>query len=127
MKYKILFLTLLLIFTGCSFNQAKIVSSATILIKTPKMKFYDKGFITKYNNYTKVQILSVGTSILSLKIYDNQICRDTFKCQSLKSFNNEFLHESYNDDFIKELFDSEDKEIIHRDKKNKILIKIKKD
>lgn len=91
------------------------------------MKFYDKGFITKLQNYTKVQIFSAGTSILSLKIYDNQICRDTFKCQSLKSFNNEFLHKSYDDDFIKKLFDKEDKEIIHRDKKNNILIKIKKD
>ena len=91
------------------------------------MKFYDKGFITKLQNYTKVQIFSAGTSILSLKIYNNQICRDTFKCQSLKSFNSEFLDKSYDDDFIKKLFDKEDKEIIHRDKKNKILIKIKKD
>jgi len=97
------------------------------MIKTPKMKFYDKGFITKFRDYTKVQIFSAGTSVLSLKIYDNQICKDTFKCQSLKSFNNEFLDKSYKDTFIKELFDNEDKEIIHRDKKNNILIKIKKD
>jgi len=94
------------------------------MIKTPKMKFYDKGFITKFRDYTKVQIFSAGTSVLSLKIYDNQICKDTFKCQSLKSFNND---KSYKDTFIKELFDNEDKEIIHRDKKNNILIKIKKD
>ena len=97
------------------------------MIKTPKMKFYDKGFITKSRDYTKVQIFSAGTSVLSLKIYDNQICKDTFKCQSLKSFNDEFLNKSYKDTFIKELFDNEDKEIIHRDKKNNILIKIKKD
>ena len=91
------------------------------------MKFYDKGFITKYSDYTNVQILQAGTAILNLKIYDNQICRDTFTCQSLRSFNNEFLDKSYADSFIKDLFDNEDKEIIHRDKKNKILIKIKKD
>jgi len=91
------------------------------------MKFYDRGFISKYTNYTNVQIFSVGTSILNLKIYENQICSDTFKCQSLKSFNNEFLHKSYKADFIKTLFDKEEKEIVHRDKINKILIKIKKD
>lgn len=74
-----------------------------------------------------MQILSAGTSVLSLKIYDNQICRDTFECQSLKSFNREFLDESYEDNFLKELFEKEDKEVTHRDKKNNILIKIKKD
>jgi len=120
-------LPFLLLFVGCSFTQPKVVSSATILIKTPTMKFYDKGFITKFKDYTKVQVFSAGTSVLSLKIYDNQICKDTFSCQSLKSFNKEFLDKSYDDGFIKELFDKEDKEIIHRDKKNKILIKIKKD
>ena len=91
------------------------------------MKFYDKGFISQYSDYTKVEIFSAGTAVLSLKIYDNQICRDTFECQSLKAFNNDFLHTSYEDDFIKILFDKEDKEIIHRDNKYKILIKIKKD
>lgn len=91
------------------------------------MKFYDKGFINKFDNYTQVQIFSAGTSILSLKIYKNQICRDTFECQTLKSFNNEYLHKSYKDNFLKELFDKEDKEVTHRDKANRILIKIKKD
>ena len=91
------------------------------------MKFYDKGFITKYSDHTSVQILSAGVSILNLDIYENQICQKTFKCQSLKSFNNEFLDKSYEDSFIKKLFEKEEKEIIHRDKKNKILIKIKKD
>jgi len=91
------------------------------------MKFYDKGFITKFTNYTNVQIFSAGTSVLNLKLYDKQICRDTFECQNLKSFNSEFLHKSYEENFIKELFDNENKEIIHRDKKNKILIKITKD
>ncbi len=101
--------------------------TATILIKTPKLKFYDKGFITKFDNYTKVEILSAGTSVLSLQIYEDRICQDTFECQSLESFNREFLDKDYDKQFLRELFEQEDKEIIHRDKKNKILIKIKKD
>lgn len=91
------------------------------------MKFYDRGFINKYNEYTQVQIFSAGTVVLNLKIYDNQICRDTFACQSLKSFNNDYLDKNYEDDFLKKLFEKEEKNIIHRDKKNGILIKIKKD
>ena len=91
------------------------------------MKFYDKGFITKYNNYTKVEVFSAGTAVLTLKVYEDQVCRDTFECQSSKDFNREYLSSNYKNDFLKTLFDKEEKEIVHRDKENRILIKIKKD
>jgi hypothetical protein len=91
------------------------------------LKFYDKGFISKFDDYTKVEIFSAGTLVLSLQIYEDRICQDTFECQDLESFNREFLGKDYDKQFLKELFDKEDKEIIHRDKKNKILIKIIKD
>lgn len=91
------------------------------------MKFYDKGFISKYIDYTQVQIFSAGTAVLNLKIYKNQICQSTFECQSLQSFNNDYLHSSYDKNFLRELFLKDEKEIIHRDKENRILIKIRKD
>lgn len=91
------------------------------------MKFYDKGFITKFEDYTKVQVLSTGVTILELDIYENQICKDTFKCQSAKSFNEEFLHKSYKNNFLKALFEKEEKETTFRDMQNNILIKIKRD
>jgi NADPH-dependent 7-cyano-7-deazaguanine reductase QueF-like protein len=83
----------LFIFTGCfSTNEPQISSSsATILIKTLQMKFYDKGFVYKFKDYTQVQIFSAGTAILDMKIYDDKICRTTFKCQDLESFNKENL------------------------------------
>ena len=91
------------------------------------MKFYDKGFIYKYQDYTSVQIFSAGTVILNLKMYEDRICKDTFACQDLKTFNKEFLHESYEEEFLRNLFEKNQQNIIHRDKKNKILIKIKRD
>lgn len=91
------------------------------------MKFYDKGFISKFSDYTEVQILSAGVSVLKLKIYEDKICKDTFQCQSSSSFNKEYLNKNYSDDFLKKLFDNDKKDITHRDKENKILIKIKKD
>jgi hypothetical protein len=69
-------LTVLIFFAGCSTIKPQFVSSATILIKTPKMKFYDKGFITKYRDYTNVQILQAGTSVLTLKM-----CLTTSNCK----------------------------------------------
>ena len=102
-------------------------SSATILIKTPQMKFYDKGFIYKFKDFTQVQIFTAGTAILDMKIYEDKICRSTFECKNLKTFNKENLSASYPDNFLKELFKRNEKEIVHRDKANDILIKIIKD
>lgn len=91
------------------------------------MKFYDRGFIYKYKDYTQVQIFSAGTAILDMKIYDDKVCKSTFKCQDLKTFNAQNLNSSYEDNFIKKLFERNEKEIIHRDTKNGILIKIIRD
>ena len=91
------------------------------------MKFYDKGFIYKYKDYTQVQIFSAGTAVLDMKIYEDKICRATFKCQDLESFNKENLASSYPNNFLKELFERNEREIIHRDIENGILIKIKRD
>ncbi len=115
--------------TGCfSTNEPQISSnSATILIKTPQMKFYDKGFIYKYKDYTQVQTFSAGTAVLDMKIYEDKVCRTTFKCQDLVTFNKENLSSTYPDNFIKELFERNQKEVIHRDKTNDILIKIIRD
>lgn len=128
MIYKI-FLTLFLVlfFTSCANKTPIKSSSATILIKTPTMKFYDKGFITKFDNYTQVQIYSAGKTVLDLKIYQDSVCQSTFECESLKEFNRKYLSKSYEDSFLKNLFDNPKKELIHRDRDNSILIKIKKD
>ncbi len=91
------------------------------------MKFYDKGFIKKFPSFTQVAIFSAGVAVLELKIYENQICKDTFACQDLKSFNKEFLSGSYSDNFLKTLFEQEQKNIRFEDKENRILIKINKD
>ena len=115
------------IFAGCFNTKPTLSSSATILIKTPHMKFYDKGFIYNYDNYTQVQIFSAGTVVLDMKIYEDRVCKSTFKCQDLKTFNKENLSSSYDDNFIKELFERNQKEVVFRDKENKILIKIKRD
>jgi hypothetical protein len=91
------------------------------------MKFYDKGFISKYENYTQVQIYSAGKTVLDLKLYNNKVCKSTFECEDSTNFNKKYLHSSYKEDFLKSIFDEDKKESIFRDTKNKILIKIKRD
>lgn len=91
------------------------------------MKFHDKGFIYKFKDYTQVQIFSAGTVILDMKIYEDKVCKSTFKCQDLKTFNKENLSSSYDDDFLKKLFERTEKEVIFKDSENNILIKIIRD
>jgi hypothetical protein len=115
------------IFTGCFNTKPQLTSSATILIKTPNMKFYDKGFILKYNDHTQVQIFQAGIVVLDMKIYEDRVCKGTFECQDLATFNRENLDKSYPKNFLKTLFERNEKEVIHRDKENRILIKIRRD
>lgn len=122
MAYKFLILFMVILFTGCSIKQPLKEQSATILIKTPTMKFYDKGFITHYQDHTHLQIYNAGQSVLELKIYKDKICKDTFACQSLKSFNKDFLHTSYEDDFLPKLFS--EKSIDFKDTQHKITIRV---
>jgi len=121
------YILLIFIFTGCAIKQPVLSQSATILLKTPSMKFYDKGFISVYDTYTQVQIFSAGSLILNLEIYKDKICQSTFKCQSLTSFNAQNLDDTYEESFLKKLFDKQEKRVVFRDKKKKILIKILRD
>ena len=74
------------------------------------MKFYDKGFIFNYDDYTQVQIFSAGTAILDMKIYEDRVCSSTFKCEKLEIFNAKNLHKSYKKEFLRELFSKNERE-----------------
>lgn len=119
-------LLVILFFSSCSINQPIKSQSATILIKTNSMKFYDNGFIKKFPNYTNVQIYSAGQVVLDLSLYDNQICQSTFKCLDIKTFNQEYLNLNSSDNILKKIFDDNKEVVRYRDKKSNILIKINK-
>jgi hypothetical protein len=116
---------ILLIFQACSIKQPSISSSATIIFKTPTMKFYDKGFVNRYDDHIHLQILNIGAVVLDLKIYNNKICQSTFQCIEAKKFNLKYLSKEYNDDFLYNLFLKDN--IKFRDRNNKIFIKVIKD
>lgn len=122
-KHILITLFFVFIIQGCALKQNVTTTSHTIVFKTPVFKFYDRGFITKYNNHIKLQIYNAGHVVLYLDIYKNRICQSTFQCIKAKEFNRKYLHNSYKDDFLYNLFSQE--KIYHKDKKNNILIKVK--
>lgn len=87
------------------------------------MKFYDKGFITRFDDHIELQIYAVGQVALDLQIYKDKVCQSTFECISSKQFNIKYLHGSYEDDFLYKLFG--ENKIYYKDKTNGILIKVK--
>ena len=103
MKYiKIAFFVFL--FVGCSYKQPQLKQSATIIFKTPMMKFYDKGFVTHYDKYIHLQVLNLGKVVLDLEIYKDKICEGVFQCIGSKEFNIKYLSDKYEDDFMYNLF-----------------------
>ena len=97
--------------------------SSTIIIKSPLIKFYDKGFIEYYDDHINLVLLNVGNIILNLEIYKDRICKSTFECLDSKQFNEKYFDKSYKKDFLYTLF--RQKNIYFKDTTNGILIKVK--
>lgn len=112
---------------GCAPKKPILSQSATILLKTPSMKFYDKGFITKYNDHTQLQIYAAGQKVLDLSLYEHQVCQSTFECMDNATFNQNYLNSSYAPTFFKTLLEKEEAHTTFKDKENGIMIKIKRD
>lgn len=125
MKYFFLFALIAFSFSSCALKKAQLTKSATVIFKTPVMKFYDKGFINKYPLYTNLQIYNIGNIVLNLDVYKTQVCQSTFKCISSKEFNKKYLSYKYDDTFLYDLLKQE--KIYFKDKPNNILIKVKYD
>lgn len=125
MKYLFLYIFTIYFFSGCSTKQPIKTSTATIVFKTPTLKFYDKGFIQKYEDYINLNILNAGNSVFNLDIYKDEVCQSTFKCISSSEFNKKYLDNKYEKDFLYNLFSQ--KKIYFKDRTNNILIKVKWD
>ncbi len=116
---------IILLFIGCSSKQPQLLQSATIIFKTPLMKFYDKGFVIHYDDYIHLQVLNLGKVVLDLEIYEDKICEGTLQCMDADEFNIKYLSKNYNDNFMYKLFKKD--RVYFKDKQNNILIKVKKD
>lgn len=110
------------VFIGCGSKQPIHSKSALVVFKTPFMKFYDKGFITKYNNHIHLQIFSAGTTVLDIKVYKDKVCQSTFKCLNGTDFNLKHFNSNYPSNFLYDLFTKE--KIYFKDKEKGILIKV---
>ena len=106
LKKIVLTITLLLI-SGCSSKnivKEKNQESAFIILKTPKIKYADMGFIYRADSFIKVEIYEMGQAIMSLTINGMNICLSTLKCMEKRDFNKEMLVASYPDTLLENIF-----------------------
>lgn len=154
MRFLLVFVTFL--FFGCSLKHYTHQTSRIVLIKSPKLKYNDIGYIQfDDDGAIKLQLYSAGAAVESFTI-DKKICIDK-GCMSKRDFNAEYFVASYDEDILKEILlqraifggrnltktqngfeqhiRSKDYDIVYRvqkgtevffkDRKNKIIIKLK--
>ena len=107
MLKKIVLNIILLLISGCSSKnivKEKNQESAFIILKTPKIKYADMGFIYRSDSFVKVEIYQMGQAIMSLTINGMNICLSTLKCMEKREFNKEILITSYPDTLLENIF-----------------------
>lgn len=152
MKYILLIFTLF--FSACSVKNYEHTQTKIILIKSPKLKFSDLGFVRNSDNSLELELFIAGKCVQKITI-NHLICVDD-GCMSRGGFNKEYLSQAYPDDILQNIvlghaiYDGKDllqtadgfeqqiqdenveityvvdsQKIEFKDKKNKIIFKIK--
>ena len=83
----VVFTFVLFLLSGCAIKEPQKSKSAIVIFQTPVMKFYDKGFINKFEDHINLQVFEAGHLALNLFIYQDKICQSTFECISGEEFN----------------------------------------
>ncbi len=152
MRY--LFLIGVLFLSACSVKNYEHTSSKIIIIKSPKIKFADLGYIRNSDNSIELELFSAGNVIE--KIVINHLICVSAGCMSKSGFNSDYLDNSYPKDLLqnillgKEIYEGKNRvttvngftqkivskdvdisykvslnQIFFKDRKNRIIFKIK--
>ena len=99
MKYFLL--ALILFFSACSIKEYKHTQSKIIIIKSPKIKFADVGYVRNLDNAIELELFMAGKSIKKIAI-NHLICVDE-GCMSKSGFNQAYLHSSYPSELLQNI------------------------
>ena len=157
-KYFTLWVSLvpLLFLSGCGAKPFVHENAATIIMKTPKIKFADTGYVRSNEDVVSLELFSAGLAVGRFEI-ENLICVDGEGCMRKSSFNEEYLSEHYPDTLMENILRSKpiyngtnllqsdhgfeqqimdkyvdihykvtERQIYFKDRTNSVLIKIKK-
>jgi len=149
-----LFLVFILLFSACSVKEYNHTKSKLIIIKSPKIKFADLGYVRNSGTDIELELFMAGKVIKKVAI-NKLICVDD-GCMRRSTFNRDYLNFNYPDNLFqhivlgKPIYNSinlvrndlgftqiiknknvnikykvKDRQIFFKDKKNNIIFKIK--
>lgn len=91
MKY--LLIAFALVFSACSVKHYEITKTKVIIIKSPKIKFADIGYIRNTDKSVELELFVAGKMIEKITI--NHLICTSEGCMTKSGFNEDYLHESY--------------------------------
>ena len=122
--------SLYILIVGCSTKTTPIYA----VIKTPKFKAADQGFLEKGSGYKKLIIYKAANTPVEITIKNSYICMNS-RCMDKEKFVKEYMPQGYPTDFFDKILSKEciegfyckkeKNKIIFKDNKNNILIMIK--
>jgi len=101
MKLSYLLFALALFMSGCSLKNYKHEESKIIIIKTPKLKFSDLGYIRHTGDDVEMELFMTGVSVQKISI-NHLICVDD-GCMLKSGFNKEYLNAEYPSDILQNI------------------------
>ncbi len=99
MKY--ILISFILLFTACSTKNYEHTQTKIIIIKSPKIKFGDVGYIRNSEKSIELELFVAGQAIEKISI--NHLICVREGCMSKSSFNQDYLHESYPTDILQNI------------------------
>jgi len=106
-KYFILWASLLaLLLSGCGARPFVHNDAATIIFKTPKIKFADQGYVRSNEDVVSLELFSAGVAVGKFEI-EKMVCVDGEGCMRKSSFNAEYLNEHYPDTLMEHVLRGE--------------------
>jgi len=99
MKY--ILLIFILVFTACSTKNYEFTQTKIIIIKSPKIKFSDLGYIRNSEKSIELELFMAGKSIEKISV--NHLICTSEGCMSKSGFNEDYLNEAYPDDILQNI------------------------
>ena len=99
MKY--ILLIFIILFSACSPKNYKTTQTKIIIIKSPKIKFSDLGYIRNSDKAVELELFIAGKAIQKITI--NHLVCTSDGCMSKSGFNEDYLNEQYPDDILQNI------------------------
>ena len=102
-KFSILWASLLLLLlSGCGARPFVETTAATIILKTPKIKFADMGYVRSNGDVVALELFSAGHPVGKFEI-ENLVCVEGEGCMRKSSFNEAYLNVHYPDTLMEDV------------------------